>query len=484
MRGLPCFTGRSGARQLQNSTPRRTTPAPGTLLHRRHSIKQPGRCRKRHARSRCTKAAAEAAWANRQVQVLHATTREQLHALSAAHAQEVAALQMQMGEAEAAAAAVACSAATRDRARSPSRHCREEAHAALVAARAAAAVADDQAAAAAGAWRWECQLLTRQVHAANAERDAAAARLLKLAALVRQRLPTLTAARAAPAQEEAAQGARQEELARQRGSRDAQQAQLKALAEVQQRQLVEFVQKYQRLAARYARLKSKVKARGASGRESRRAGQPEAAAAAGGEAVAPVAPVQVAQQKQEEMPAPPVVLQLAAQFAGDEGRARPGSAPPSTLLPVTGGTEAAVPAAVRLLASHFTGAEGAARPQTAAPSSLKAPAERMRPATAAPRVGGDSADAASLRHGASLRQGSAPASCELRIGRDAGQARALGGRAAAPAAAPAVPNEAEDPAASTAPVDDGSAATPSGVLATLMSQLTDGGSDEEEEDEA
>jgi hypothetical protein len=47
-----------------------------------------------------------------------------------------------------------------------------------------------------------------------------------------------------------------------------------------------------------------------------------------------------------------------------------------------------------------------------------------------------------------------------------------------------VPNEAEDPAASTAPVDDGSAATPSGVLATLMSQLTDGGSDEEEEDEA
>jgi hypothetical protein len=57
-------------------------------------------------------------------------------------------------------------------------------------------------------------------------------------------------------------------------------------------------------------------------------------------------------------PAPPVVLQFAAQFAGAEGAARPGSAPPSSLLPQQAAQAAEVPATVQLLASHYHGGWG------------------------------------------------------------------------------------------------------------------------------
>lgn len=65
---------------------------------------------------------------------------------------------------------------------------------------------------------------------------------------------------------------------------------------------------------------------------------------------------------------PPAVMQLAAEFAGDEGLARPRSATPSSTHRPLG---APAPPEVMQLAAEYAGAEGGQRPATAAPSSVQ-----------------------------------------------------------------------------------------------------------------
>lgn len=185
-----------------------------------------------------------------------------------------------------------------------------------------------------------------------------------------------------------------------------QQAQLHALAEMQQLQLLDLARKYQRLSNRHAKLKSQVKDKKQQLQQADVLQQPlqqpqsssvqqqprQAGAAAqrqqhwrGGEgdlfghslhnAEEPFKSNEPDSEEEEEgeevdeeqveeapsgtvsdgPPAPADVLQFAANFAGDEGRTRPGSAPPSSLLPLPAGAEVAVPPTVQLLASHYHG---------------------------------------------------------------------------------------------------------------------------------
>ncbi|KAG2486497.1 hypothetical protein HYH03_014799 [Edaphochlamys debaryana] len=87
---------------------------------------------------------------------------------------------------------------------------------------------------------------------------------------------------------------------------------------------------------------------------------------------------------QREAPVPPEVLNYVQQYTGDEGGARPSSAAPSVLLPPSSGrslpAELPAPELVVHMAAHFqTGGEGVSRPTTA-PSSDE---RRARLSTAA-----------------------------------------------------------------------------------------------------
>lgn len=79
---------------------------------------------------------------------------------------------------------------------------------------------------------------------------------------------------------------------------------------------------------------------------------------------------------------PQEVLQHAAQYAGDEGLARPSSAVPSALRAADGRSTAdgaAVPEEVMQVVQRYCGGEGEARPSTAAPSVLRHGASPREP---------------------------------------------------------------------------------------------------------
>jgi hypothetical protein len=231
----------------------------------------------------------------------------------------------------------------------------------------------------------QLQAIKEQLRAAVAARDNASTQLLSLATLVRRRLAVEQARMAKRSRQVAAA-----KLAQGEGEAagwQEEREQLTSVVEAQQRQLLELATQYQRLTNDYRKMKAEVKSKRTQAQQD---AEPPAEEAAGPPALHAD---QQHQQKREEQrplpqeppaadpqrpppspaasppevvagagavpadgpPAPPVVLQFAAQFAGAEGQARPGSAPPSTLQPVHGAGEVAVPPTVQLLASHYQG---------------------------------------------------------------------------------------------------------------------------------